>query len=382
MRAALIFLCFLAQLNAALGQTDTITTDAQHAVILDYQTGAVLWAKDADTPMVPASMTKMMTAQVVLEEVRRGRLALTDRVPVSEDAWRRGGWSSGGSTMGLAIGDEPTVAELLRGVIVLSGNDACIALAEAVAGSESEFAKLMNETAKRLGLSSAHFDNATGLYTDTQRISARDLARLAAFQIDNFPDLYELYQLPEYGWRGIVQPNRNPLLGAFPGADGLKTGHLQASGYGLTASAVRGKDRRIIVINGLESENGRRDAALGLMGAAFTAFESRSQSAGDVVLSQAAIWLGETTEVDVVLGESIEVVASASEFEEMTSELVLASPLVAPIAAGQHIGQLEISIPNRKRIVVPVVAKQSVEALDFWGRARRGLGGMFGGGAD
>ena len=232
-------------------QAQLIETEAEYAAIVDYESGETLWGHNPDTPMIPASMTKIMTAHLVFERLAKGEISLQDRFTVSEKAWREGGWATGGSTMGLAIGETPTVEELLRGVIVLSGNDACIVLAEGISGSEAKFAAEMTELAQAMGLRTAQFKNASGLDADGHRISARDLAELARQSVQKFPQYYAFYAEEEMTWNGIRQSNRNPLLGVMDGADGLKTGHLSVSGYGLTASAERNGVRRVLVINGM-----------------------------------------------------------------------------------------------------------------------------------
>ena len=214
-----------------------IDTPAEFAVIMDHETGQILYSKRGDELMTPASMTKMMTAFVVFELIERGEISLTDKFTVSEDAWRRGGFPSGTSTMGLKPKDTPTVEELLHGVITMSGNDACIVLAEGISGSEPAFSARMTEIAHELGLSSVNFVNATGLEGEGHVVSAVDLAKLAKMTIDKYPQYYAWYSLPSYTWRDYTQANRNPLL-EVAGADGLKTGHLESSGYSLTASAV------------------------------------------------------------------------------------------------------------------------------------------------
>ncbi|MEO0983753.1 MAG: D-alanyl-D-alanine carboxypeptidase family protein [Pseudomonadota bacterium] len=375
MRALLAILAFTISAFAAAAQTPpVIQTEASHAVILDYETGAVLFSKNGDAPMIPASMTKMMTAQVVFDRIQRGEISLEDRFITSERAWREGGWASGGSTMGLAIGDEPTVEELLRGIIILSGNDACIVLAEGLSGSEEAFAAEMTALAREMGLSSATFTNSTGLYHEDQRISAADLARLAAFQIGDFPDLYELYAVPEYEWRGISQPNRNPLLGgAFEGADGLKTGHLEASGYSLTASAVRDGVRRILVVNGMESQAARAQEARRLMRLAFTSFETRTIAADGETLGELDVWMGAKTQVAYRLGEPVTVSGHKRAFDDAKTEIVYQSPIEAPIQPGDQLGELIVTVPGSPVERAPIVAVERVNRLGFVGRAVEGL---------
>ena len=352
-----------------------IETDAEFAVIMDHDTGEVLFSKRGDEPMVPASMTKIMTAQVVFDRLASGEYALADRFTVSENAWRKGNAASGGSTMFLEPGDTPTIAELLRGVIVVSGNDACIVLAEGISGSEDAFAREMTAVAHERGLNSANFKNASGLYAENHVISAIDLARLAKIQIDEFPELYAIYTEEEYTWNGIRQTNRNPILGKR-GVDGLKTGHLSVSGYGLVASAERDGKRRTIVINGLPDEASRAREADRLMRQAFNAFETRSVEADGKVLAELPVALGSATTIGVALQESFSVTAHKRAFPRATSEIVFDGPLRAPIKQGDEVARLVISIDGKKPIVTPLIAMNSADRLGFLGKAIAGLSAM------
>ena len=349
-----------------------IETDAEYAVIMDHDSGEILFSKRGDEPMIPASMTKIMTAQVVFERLATGEYALADRFPVSENAWRKGNSASGGSTMFLEPGDTPTIAELLRGVIVVSGNDACITLAEGISGSEEAFAREMTAIAKERGLNSATFKNASGLYADGHVISAIDLARLAKIQIDDFPELYSIYTEEEYTWNDIRQTNRNPILGKR-GVDGLKTGHLEASGYGLVASAERDGKRRTIVINGLKDEAARAREADRLMRQAFNAFETRTIEADGRVLGNLPVALGTSTVISVALKDPITVTAHKRAFPKAKSEIVYDGPLRAPIIQGEEIARLVVQVDGKKPIIAPLVAVNSTDRLSFFGKAVAGL---------
>lgn len=366
---------------AGMANAQTLETEASHALIMDYESGEVLWHHNGYEPMVPASMTKMMTAYLVFDRLATGELESTDQFSVSERAWREGGWASGGSTMGLAIDDRPTVEELLRGVIILSGNDACIVLAEGIAGSEEAFAREMTNTAHAMGLDSATFENSTGLYTDDQRIAPRDLAELARQLIRNFPQYYPIYSETAYEWRGIRQPNRNPLLGRMEGADGLKTGHLEISGYGLTASAERDGVRRIVVLNGMESEAARAREAERLMQMAFRAFDTRTLTPGGIDLPALPVWMGERDTVSVSLAEPLRVTAYRRAFEEASVEIVYESPLEAPVQQGTEIARLVLTMPDREPISAPLVATETVGRTGFVGRVLDGLNAVITGGA-
>lgn len=360
-----------AQINDTL-----IQTPAEYAVIMDFDTGDILYSKNGDAPMIPASMTKMMTVQVIFNRMASGELSLSDRFVTSENAWRKGGFASGGSTMGLAIGDEPTVEELLRGIIVLSGNDACIVAAEGLAGTEAFFAEEMTAVARELGLTSATFKNATGLDEDGHRISAIDLARLAKFQIEQFPDLYAFYNEQSYEWNGISQRNRNPLLGKVDGVDGLKTGHLSASGYGVTISGVSDGARRIIVLNGLESQAQRAQESDRIFRIAFTAFETKTFDKVGEPLADIPVWLGVQRTVPVTIETPLKISGHKRAFKDVKTEIIYNGPLKAPIAAGTEIGRLELSLPGHDPVSTPVVTLSSVKKLGFMGRVFEGLNRM------
>ena len=358
-----------------------IGTEAEYAVIMDHETGDILWSKSGDTPMIPASMTKMMTAYFVFDLIDQGEITLQDEMVVSADAWRRGGFPSGTSTMGLRPKERPTVEQLLHGVIIMSGNDACIVLAEGIAGSEEAFARQMTDRAHELGLTSVNFVNSTGLEGEGHVASAADLARLARLTIENYPQYYDWYDDPEYTWGAYTQANRNPLLGTMDGADGLKTGHLSASGYGLTGSAVRDGKRRIIVLNGTESKQARAQEAERLMRMAFTAFETRTIEAGDNRLAELDVWMGERRQVGVRLADSIDVTAHKRAFAKGKSEIVHDRLIEAPISLGDQIATLVVTIEGKEPIELPLVAAEDVPRLGFVGRAIEGLSRMLDGGA-
>lgn len=362
-------------------QAQIIGTDADYAVIMDHESGEILWSKQGETPMIPASMTKMMTAYFVFDLIDQGEITLEDQMTVSADAWRRGGFPSGTSTMGLRPNERPTVEELLHGVIIMSGNDACIVLAEGIAGSEDAFAQQMTDRAHELGLTSVNFVNSTGLEGEGHVVSAADLAALARLTIENYPQYYDWYDDPEYTWGEYTQANRNPLLGTMDGADGLKTGHLSASGYGLTGSAVRDGKRRIIVLNGMPSKQARAQEAERLMRMAFTAFETRTIETGDARLAELDVWMGERRTVGVQLAESVDVTAHKRAFAKGKTEVVHDRLIEAPIAAGDQIATLVVTIEGKDPIELPLVAAEDVSRLGFVGRAIEGLSRMLDGGA-
>lgn len=356
-----------------------IDTPAEYAVIMDHETGQILYSKRGDELMTPASMTKMMTAYVVFELIDRGEISLTDKFTVSEDAWRRGGFPSGTSTMGLKPKDTPTVEELLHGVITMSGNDACIVLAEGISGSEPAFAARMTEMAHELGLNSVHFVNATGLEGEGHVISPIDLAKLAKMTIDNYPQYYPWYSLPSYTWRDYTQQNRNPLL-EVAGADGLKTGHLESSGYGLTASAVRDGVRRTIVINGLPTMAARAQEAERLMRVAIQSFGLKTISPEAVTLPEVEVWLGAQRTVPVSLAEPVRVVGHKSAFTKAKAELVLDKAIKAPVKKGDVVGQFVVTLEGQEPVSTPVIAEADVKKLGFVGMAIEGISTFMKGG--
>jgi len=378
-RGAIFLLSMLVLPFAATAQI--LESDADYAVIMDHETGEVLWSKSGDVPMIPASMTKMMTAYFVFDLIDQGEITLDTEMVVSDDAWRRGGFPSGTSTMGLRPKERPTVRELLHGMIIMSGNDACMVLAEGIAGSEAAFSRQMTERAHELGLSTVNFVNSTGLEGEGHIVSSTDLARLAKLIIDDYPQYYEWYSKDSYTWGQYTQANRNPLLGTMDGADGLKTGHLDISGYGLTASAIRDGKRRIIVINGLPSKQARAQEAERLMRMAFTAFETRTIEADDQRLAELDVWMGETRKVGVRLGESVDVTAHKRAFSKGTSELVHDRLIEAPIREGDQIATLIVTIEGKAPIELPLLASESVGRLGFFGKAVDGLSRMMEGGA-
>ena len=366
-------------LPLAFANAQVMDTPATHVVILDNATGTILYSKNGSEPMIPASMTKMMTAYVVFDMVKRGELSMTDKFTVSENAWRNGGFPSGTSTMGLAPGDTPTVEELLHGVMIMSGNDACITLAEGISGTEEAFARRMTEKAHELGLNSANFLNATGLEAVGHVISAEDLAKLAKLTIDNFPDYYAWYDLPSYSWRDFTQMNRNPLL-EFPGADGVKTGHLETSGYGLTGSAVQDGVRRTIVINGLDSMAARAAESKRMMRIAFQSFDLKTVTPSSVTLPEVPVWLGSQQKLPVSLARDMVIAGHKEALEKAKTEIVLPGPLTAPIKKGTEIGKLVVTVEGQPPVEAPIIAEASIGKLGFFGRAIEGLSQMIGGG--
>ena len=355
-------------------ETVFFQTPAKHLIIVDYDTGEILFEKNARMPMQPASMTKIMTAIIVFDRLRDGSLSLDTEFTVSEDAWERGGAKSGSSTMFLKPKSNVSVQDLLYGVIVQSGNDACIVLAQGIAGSERAFADLMNQKAQELGLKSAHFTNATGWPDPDHVISAKDMAVLADYTIREFPDMYTIYGVEEYTWNGITQPNRNPLLLAgFTGADGLKTGHTNISKYGFAGSAKIDGKRRIFVVNGLKSKADRRTESLRLIRSAFGEFKSYKLFGKEELVGSAKVFMGKTGTVPLIAHEDIWYGLHRSQRSGLTARIQYDSPIPAPIIKGDKLGQLVINAPGKVAKTVPLFAGGDVKRKSFMGRLAAAL---------
>ena len=353
----------------AAAQTSSFDTPAPHVIIMDYDTGMVLFEKDARAPVAPASMTKIMTAELIFEKLRSGQITLDTEFPVSEEAWRRGGAKSGSSTMFLKLNSTVRVEDLLRGVIIQSGNDACIVLAEGISGSETAFADEMTARARELGLESATFMNATGWPHPDHKISTLDLAKLAQNTINTYPEFYSIYSEREFAWNGISQGNRNPLLGKFTGADGLKTGHTQASGYGLVASAKRGQDRRIVVVNGLESKAERSSEGNRLMRAAFESFKIYNLYAKGDEIGRIDVYMGQDDSVAVKIDEDVRIGLFRGDRKNLKTQMRYNGSAVAPVKVGDHIADLIVIEPGRDNRIIPLRAASDVKAKSAFSKA-------------
>ncbi len=355
--------CALMVLLAVANPAQAIETKAREAILMDATTGAVLMEKAADVSMPPASMSKIMTVYMVFLRLKEGRLSLDDTLTVSEKAWRMGG-----SKMFVEVGEEVRVEDLLRGVVVQSGNDACIVLAEGLAGSEEAFAEEMTELARNIGMTGSSFANATGWPDPGHRMTARDLATLARRTIQEFPDYYHYYSEREFVWSDIRQGNRNPLLYKTVGADGLKTGHTEEAGYGLTASAIQGDRRLILVVNGMESVRARSEESERLLRWAFREYDNYALFAANDTVDEAPVWLGEASTVPLVANQELVLTLTRSARKGMKVSVNYTSPIPAPIREGQELAQLVVTPSEGDPLSYPLYAGASVEQKGPFGR--------------
>jgi len=344
-------------------------TPARAAILVDLEADQVLFARNPDEPLPTASMSKLMTAFMVFERLEDGRISLDDTFPVSEKAWRKGG-----SKMFVEVGSRVRVEDLLRGIIIQSGNDACIVVAEALAGSEEEFARQMTERARELGLANTHLTNASGWPDPEHVMSVRDLATLATLLIRRFPDYYPLYSEKEFTFNGIRQYSRNPLLHRDPSADGLKTGYTDEAGYGLVASAVRDGRRLLLVLAGLDSARQRGEEAGRVLEYGYNQFKNyRLFSTGEAV-ENANVWLGDDTTVPLVLEEDVVVSLTSEGRRNLEVKVVYDGPIPAPVTTGSALAELEITAPGIEPRRLPLVAGGEVRAANLLGRVTSALG--------
>ena len=353
-------------------RADNIETLARQAMLIDYKTGTVLLEKNADELMVPSSMSKLMTAYMVFEKLKEGSWKMDDRLPVSETAWKRH-YKSGGSLMFLPVGSSAKVGDLIRGVIIQSGNDACSVLAEAHSGTEEAFAEEATRKARDLGMTNTMLRNASGWPDPEHLTTARDLSILARRLISDFPEYFPIYSEREFVFNGIRQGNRNPLLYGVSGADGLKTGHTEAAGYGLVGTVKRGERRLIMVINGLKSMKERAAESERLMEWAFREFENYALFKSGDMVTEAEVWLGEAANVPLMAGEKLEVTMPRKARREMKVTAAYDGPIAAPIRKGEVLGKLVITAPGQPNVELPLVAGADVDKLGLGGRIAEAL---------
>lgn len=341
---------------------------ARSWILIDANTGKVLTEHDSELQLPPASLTKLMTAYLVSEEIDSGRLLLDEEVLVSENAWRKGGTTSGGSTMFLPPNEPATIEDLLRGVIIQSGNDASIALAEHIAGSEEAFADLMTQNAQRMGLSSTNYWNATGLPAEGHLTTAKDLSALAQAIIRDHPDHYPLYSEKEFEYNGIKQPNRNQLLWRDSSVDGLKTGHTEEAGYCLVASAERNGMRLISVVMGTVSEAVRTSESQKLLTWGFRYYSTHDLYSTTDSLAEAQVWEGKSKLLSLGVAEGIQLTIPRGDEAALTAEVLVPEGLKAPISAGQEIGLIKVLYRGDVVHETQLVAQHDIEQAGFFGR--------------
>jgi D-alanyl-D-alanine carboxypeptidase (penicillin-binding protein 5/6) len=390
MTRSLLFLTVasLAIASAAPAKAPPFETSAKVAYLIDLSSGAVLLSKNADQRMPPASMAKMMTTNVAFELIKKGDLNLDKMCTVRPETWQKWHGPAAGSTMFLSPGEQVSVENLLKGIITLSGNDASVVLAECIAGTEEAFANVMNDNAKRLGLTGSHFGNSNG-WPDEGRtyVTARDLATLARAEIENYPDLYKkFYSLTEFTWgktlgsgSAITQANRNPLLGRVPGADGLKTGHTEEAGYGFTGSAEQNGRRLVMVVAGLDSFNQRISESVRLMQWGFNAWQAKPLFKAGATVGSAKVQLGDDSEVALVAPRDLAITIPAGVLSKVGGmKIRYQGPVKAPIAKGQHIADLVVTTSDSGEQVMPLVAAEAIGEAGFFTRAWIGLKQLFG----
>jgi D-alanyl-D-alanine carboxypeptidase (penicillin-binding protein 5/6) len=361
--------------------------DAPTAILTEATSGAVLFEKNADELRAPSSMMKLMTAEVVFHAVKQGDIKLTDEYRVSENAWRRGGAPAGGSTMFAALNSKVSVDDLLHGAIIQSGNDACIVLAEAMAGNERTFAAdFMTKRAREIGLPRSTFANSNGLPDPGNKMTVRELAILARHIMQTYPEFYKLFGEKEFTWNKIKQPNRNPLLNSLEGADGLKTGFTKEGGYGMVGSAVQNGVRLIVAINGLEDPEDRATEAKKMLEWGFRNFEVRTVFAENQTIGYAKVFGGDSRSVALASHEPVKVMVQKNGTDKLIARIVYSGPVRAPFEAGQKVGLVKVWRGGNVAVETPVYATEAVGQGSTMRRAVDGVAelaiGLFRAGAE
>lgn len=358
-----VFLLMLigAMVVPSSAEAQIYSTRAKQAVLVDADTGTVLFSKDPDSPFPPASLAKLMTMEVVFHALSIGQLDLNETFFVSENAWRTGGAVSGGSTMFAELNSEIPLSDLIQGVIVQSANDGCIIIAEGMAGSEIAFVGLMNERAKKIGLTNTRFQNSTGLPAEGQYVTANDLAKLARHMIDSYPEYYRYYSQLEFEWNNILQRNRNPLLKMGIGADGLKTGFTEASGYAIVGSVKRGDQRLITVLSGMDSQNQRAEEARKILDWGSRAFEKIDLFDDGEIIGEASVYGGEKSGVGVTGKGPVQIYLPIGFRDKMKARIHYTGPLIPPIEEGQQVATLKVWIGEALSQETPLYAAENVE---------------------
>lgn len=379
-------LALIALATPSIAAAPAFDTPAPVAFMKDLSSGAILFQRDADRRMPPASMAKMMTVYVAFDLVKKGQLKLSDMVTVQPETWKKWHGPQAGSTMFLSPNEQVSVANLLYGIVTLSGNDACVVLAEHIAGTEQNFVERMNRTAKQIGLNNSHFGTSNG-WPDggVTYVTARDLADLAEHTIQDFPQLYkQFYSRRDFSWgktmggNAITQANRDPLLGRVAGADGLKTGHTEEAGYGFTGSAEQNGRRLVMVVAGLNSFGARAEESVKFMNWGFRAWQAKPIVGKGKKVGDAEVQMGSSSKVGLVAPRQLTVTLPAGLDPQISAKVVYQGPIKAPIKAGQHIADLVVSSPDMPAQRLPLVADKDVSEAGFFGRAWAGLTSFFG----
>ena len=347
--------------------SNAIESIAKTALLIDLSTGEVLLDKNSEERTYPSSMTKIMTALMAFEKIKDGTLSMDQEFLISKKAWKMGG-----SKMFIEVDKKVKVSDLLLGVVVQSGNDASIAIAEGISGSEETFAIEMNNLAKRIGLTNTNFVNSSGWPNDNHYTTAKDLAKIAEYTLNEHPELYEMYAITEFTYSGIKQDNRNPLLYSFDGADGFKTGHTQAAGYGLVGSAKRGDRRLLLVLNGLETSRSRAQESLRLMDWGFNNFQLVDfYKQGEIVI-EASTWLGKQEKVKLSSQQDISISIPKTHLSDMKVEVLVEEPIPTPISINDQVGLVQISYADKK-LQYPLLASENIEQKGFFSRITSAL---------
>jgi serine-type D-Ala-D-Ala carboxypeptidase (penicillin-binding protein 5/6) len=335
--------------------------DAPTAILIEASSGSVLFEKNADELRAPSSMMKLMTVETVFHAIKQGDVKLTDEYRISENAWRRGGAPSGGSTMFAALNSKVSVDDLLHGAIIQSGNDACIALAEGMDGNEHSFAaEMMTKRARELGLTQSTFANSNGLPDPGNKMTVRELAKLARYIMQTYPEFYKLFGEHEFTWNKIRQQNRNPLLNSLEGADGLKTGYTKEGGYGMVGSAVQNGIRLIVVVNGLEDPEDRASEAKKMLEWGFRNFEVRTLFAAQQPFGYAKVFGGDSGSVQIASPDPVKVMVQKNGTDKLIARIVYNGPVRAPVESGQQVGLVRVWRGGNIAVEAPVVAAESI----------------------
>lgn len=358
---------------SAISHAQGFDSKAPQAILLDADTGTILYAKEEDTQIPPASLAKLMTMEVVFDRLKQGTLSLTDEFFVSENAWRKGGTNSGGSTMFAKLNSNIPLVSLIRGVIIQSANDGCIIIAEGLAGTEDTFANLMNERARSIGMKSSNFMNSTGLPDENQYVTLVDLAKLARHIISEYPQYYSYYSEPAFEWNKINQRNRNPLLSMGIQADGMKTGYTEASGYAIVGSAVRDGQRLIAVLSGMKSKKERAEEARKILDWGFRAFERLNLFDDKQVVGTVPVYGGEVSSVDVTGNGPIEIYLPVGNRDKLRARISYNYPLMPPIKNGTEVAKLKIWIGDTLSQETPLYAMEPVDKGGIQRRATDAL---------